>query len=233
MPLSESPIEGYHAEIAKICSRCHGGREPYAFAEVRLKTNLQRLQDWIQKPGGLEVVSYEWNRYKRVLNLEFTRSPKVTTKFFTRSFYRLRTETVGPVHTIATSWVHRLSRALEDRSMGMKLKHDFVKHCMSINCYFTLPSVEEGRPLLVILLLKWYTNQERLVDTGDNRDARDTASAQFFRVWSQDPVEGAPRRLTIIPDMEPVDCIPWQCAETWKTFREHALIWQAKPSDIF
>lgn len=42
--LSEASIEGYHAEVAKVCARAHAGKAPYVFAEIRLRANLDRIR---------------------------------------------------------------------------------------------------------------------------------------------------------------------------------------------
>jgi uncharacterized membrane-anchored protein len=42
MPLNEAPIEGYHAEVAKVTQRAHAGKAPYVFAEIRMDTNMVR-----------------------------------------------------------------------------------------------------------------------------------------------------------------------------------------------
>ena len=66
-PLTEAPIEGYHAQVARTCARAHGVRAPFVFSDIRLRRNLIRLQRWCRAPAGMDIVAYEWTRFKRVV----------------------------------------------------------------------------------------------------------------------------------------------------------------------
>ena len=58
-PLSEAAIEGYHSQVAKILARCHNAKAPMAFAELRLKANIDRIRRWRAKPEGMQIIGWE------------------------------------------------------------------------------------------------------------------------------------------------------------------------------
>ena len=67
LPLSEASIEGYHAEVQRIVNRGFASTAPWVFSNLRLQSNLERLQSWCARPAGLSIVSFEWSRHKRIL----------------------------------------------------------------------------------------------------------------------------------------------------------------------
>jgi hypothetical protein len=231
MPLNEAPIEGYHAEVAKVTQRAHAGKAPYVFAEIRMDTNMVRLRRWCEKPGGSAVVAYEWARFKRVIRLDLTmRSPKIKVKAFLSFFYRLRDEAVGPIHTLTKQWAHRLGPSLQERSMATKLKQEYTSKLLEVTCFYTLPGLDSSVQCFVVL--RKCTGMEKVVDVGKADDLRDHHVLQMYSVWRSEGGEGYPPNImTVVPDLEPTTVVVWQLVETWTQFREGLRVWKSSESD--
>jgi len=233
IPLNEAPIEGYHAEVQRVCARAHGGREAFVFAELRLRSNIERLRRWYDKLCGRSIVAYEWNRYKRVLRLtdsNISRDLKCKRKDFEGKFYRLRAHAFGDVSALGAVWHHRLSGSFCGRSDFVKLKKDYLTQAMTCGFFYTVCGAEAGQERIVFRLLAWQTGKEKLVDLPDEADHRDEASIQVYCVWRQEG-SGDARRLTVYPDGEPQRTVIWRMAESWQVLHTTMRCWEVEASD--
>lgn len=229
--LNEASIEGYHAEVAKIVARAHAGRPAYTFAEVRFKANIERIQMWSMKQGGDLIIAFEWQRYTRLLRFDRSwRALRVKPQKFRSMFYRLRDDAVGPIDLLMPKWSSRLSPPMPARITAHRLKTDFCASVVKPGLFHSL--VTENGDIVVFVLVRQMTGNEKLVDLGHGKDVRDLCVVQAYDIWRR-TTDGdqMPTALTVTPTLEPETIMLWQLAGSWSTFRQNLRVWRSRPSD--
>ena len=115
IPLSEAPIEGYHAVVAREVGRAHGAKLPYVFARLRADANFERIERFSRRVGGASLLAFEWNRYKKILKVsQGERGSTISFSEFRRVFYRLRGASVGDVRGLGSTWSASLASPMSD-----------------------------------------------------------------------------------------------------------------------
>jgi len=170
-PLNEAPIEGYHAEVAKVCARAHAGKAPYVFAEIRMLSNIARIRRWTETPENLAILAFEWSRYKRVVRVgdAARRSLKCKLREFRDLFYRLRDEAPGAVHELVEQWCNRAAPPLLARTTSEKLRDDFVNQLVQPGSFFTVKDITNRSQVRVFMVLRKYSGHEKHVNLGTRR----------------------------------------------------------------
>ena len=187
---------------------------------------MERMRRWQANAHGLDVLRYEWARYKRVVRLsDVEKVPKIRQDHFRQLFYRLRAEAAGPVHELSQSWTTRLGPKLRERRVNVKLQSSCVRNAMKPLQYFSVDRPDGS--LCVFQLLRWSSGLEKVVHTGFETDLRDTAYLQFFDVWRRH----GDTCLVITPSPQTDFMSPQTLVESFDNFREKLQVWSHAPAD--
>lgn len=235
-PLSESSIEGYHAEVQREVCRAHASRLAWVFARLRAVANIDRIAQFASGRRADEVLAYEWNRYKRVVQVSRNeRAKRMGGRAFRSLFYRTRDDAVGCVNPSGDRWSSSLSAKLPPQSIMHLVRHDYLAKLLTPSCFYTLAVSGTGAGrfgIVVFQLLTWRSGREHLVDTGAKPDLRMKAVVQTLTIWRAEGGDRYPPvALTVYAAGEPNETDIWSMAAGWTSFRENLRVWSSRDSD--
>jgi hypothetical protein len=230
-PLDEGPGESYHRVTNLTQSTAPAAKEPWVMASTRHTQSLSISQDFIDSNGflGAKVFRFEWQNFKRVLQLNRQkpwRPVQLNDSRFFQKLYKLDANadddewlkvcvTPGP----------RVPPPPPDNN-DRKLQHEYLKTVIKVDCYYSVPLINTAmdgaggvedvveQNFFMVLEHTGGSAKPRVVPTlGDANDANHTAAAvivQHLLVWR--PHSDA--HVTVCFEDEPVsinllDLGPW------------------------
>lgn len=187
---------------------------------------------WVKKPGGLQIVAYEWARFKRVVRLDRTsRQPCIKVARFRALSHRLRDDAVGPIHLLVGSWSHRLSDPFPARVAANKVRQDFPVGAMVIGAFYTARVAPDSQDFKCFVILRAWSGGEKYIDVGEKQDMRDRVLVQTYDIWRKAGGDYPPTTVTVAPTLEASSIALWQVSETWLLFRGSLRRWETSVSD--
>ena len=230
--LDEAEVEGYHANMTRICSRCRSAKIPGAFAEIRHKQNLNDLLQAMKTELGQELVCHHWNTCKSILRAGTTkhggRGKKMPWREFVDRFYMTGrfTPSVFRKSTKGETWNQHSGPSRRALKAEEKMLLSFTKSVFVVGSTYTLPAIEDGAPPNVFTVLAWDASSSKVIETYDEEDHRLHATVQVHAVWQEE--ENA---LEVFVAQEPDHLTLHEFSADSQQFRNSILRWKVVASE--